>query len=282
MPDLVLPLGPVSNPLPPAPFTPRAAAELGISRGCLDRLRRAGRVRRVLRGVYVDDDLPDSPALRAEALRQVLPAGRVVVGRSAAWLHGLDDAAPESVESVAERGGGRTLVARDLTVVSALRVTTPLRTALDLGRRPPPTAALAVLDRALRAGLVSHHELMAELSRFTGQAGAGQLRRLVAMADGRAASPADSVLRLRWYSARLPTPIPRLGVGGAVLVLGLATQRFGAVFSDDQAVAELAVLSARGWRVVVLDRERVLGSDPEVLEHHLEREFHRHLLDQVS
>jgi hypothetical protein len=90
------------------------------------------------------------------------------------------------------------------------------------------------------------------------------------------------VLRLRWLHARLPTPTPALPVAGARLALGLEVHRFGAVLSGRLDDPELAVLSSRGWRVVVAAPERVLRSDPGFVVGHLEREFHLHLLDQVG
>ena len=128
---------------------------------------------------------------------------------------------------------------------------------------------------------------MAELVRFGGQSGVAQFRELAAVADARAAGPAESVLRLRWLGGRLPTPTPALSLPGpgtsrVRLALGLETHRFGAVLSGQLADPDFVALAAQAWRVVVLDASRVLRSPPESLVGHLEREFHRHLLDQVG
>jgi hypothetical protein len=127
---------------------------------------------------------------------------------------------------------------------------------------------------------------MAELPRFGGSSGVVQLRELAALADGRADGAAESVLRLRWLDGRLPTPAPGLVVrtrGGSLrLALGLEVHRFGVVLAGRLSDPELAGLSLLGWRVVVVPPERVLRSDPAFLVGHLEREFHQHLLEQVS
>ncbi len=50
------------------------------------------------------------------------------------------------------------------------------------------------------------HELMAaEIGRFKGYRGVRQLRVLVPLGDGRSESPGESVLRLHWYDAGLPS-----------------------------------------------------------------------------
>jgi hypothetical protein len=297
-PLVALPLDPISPRLPIGePFTPAMAARAGIGRSVLDRLHREGRVRRLLRGVYLDATVATSVAVRAGALALLLGDRQVVVGVTAAWLHGVDvpradrDAPPpiEVRGRTTERYDARPIryAGHDLRAIGGVRCTTPLRTALDLGRRLAPDRALAALDGLMRLGEFPHSALIAELPRFTGQQGVVQLRELSALADARADGPAESVLRLHWLHGRLPTPTPALQVGrpsagGVRLALGLEVHRFGAVLAGRLSDAELAVLAAQGWRVVVLGAERVLRGDPTFLVSHLEREFHLHLLEQVG
>jgi hypothetical protein len=294
-----LPLHPISPRLPiDEPFTAAMAARAGIGRAVLDRLHREGRVRRLLRGVYVDATVTSSVSLRAQALRLVVRPGQVVVGQTAAWLHGVDVPRPDAGSPVPVEVHGRghrpgswgsrpvRYSARDLADLEDVRCTTPLRTALDLGRWLPPDRALAALDGLLALRAFSHTALMAELPRFGGLQGVVQLRELAALADGRAQGPAESVLRLRWLEGRLPTPAPGLVVAGPVgplrLALGLEVHRFGVALAGRLRGADLAGLSALGWRAVVVTPERVMRSDPGLLVGHLEREFHLHLLAQVG
>ena len=90
--------------------------------------------------------------MRIAALRLVVPDGCFVVDRTAAWLHGApmvlapnDHLQPPKVSMFKHadagrlrnelaRSGERTVLPRDLMDVGGLCVTTPLRTALDLGR----------------------------------------------------------------------------------------------------------------------------------------------------
>jgi hypothetical protein len=293
-----LPLAPISPRLPLTdPFTPAMAAQAGIGRAVLDRLHREGRVRRLLRGIYLDAAAPMPTPVRARALALVVGSEQVVVGQTAAWLHGVevlrrDPQAPVPVEvrgrrTPRHRDRSVRYAAHDLSCVEGVRCTTPLRTALDLGRELPPEGALAALDGLLRLGDFPHTALMAEVPRFGGQRGVGQLRELAALADARAAGPTESVLRLRWLRGRLPTPSPGLQVarpgGGRVrLGLGLTVQQFGAVLAGQLADADLLALATQGWRVVALSPDRILRGDPDFLVGHLEREFHAHLLHQVG
>ena len=157
-------------------------------------------------------------------LRLVVPCDCFVVDRTAAWLHRVpmalapnDHLGPPPVamfrhadhgrlRNALARSGERTVLARDLMEVGGICVTTPLRTALDLGRLLRRDKALACLDALLRLGVFTLEELLVELGRFKGQRGIRQLRVLAPLADGRAQSPGESVLRLRWIDAGLPRP----------------------------------------------------------------------------
>jgi hypothetical protein len=301
-PLIALPLAPISPRLPiDAPFTRAMAARAGIGRSVLDRLLREGRVRRLLRGVYLDATVRATVELRARALELVIGSGQVTVGLTAAWLHGVEVPSPrggcDDVPPIELLGRGRVssryagrpvrYADHDLQTTGGVRATTPLRTALDLGRLLTPDRALAALDALLALGAFTHTTLVAELPRFAGTPGVVQLRELTALADARAASPAESVLRLHWLHGRLPTPAPAHrvalpGGGGARLALALELHQFGAAFSGHLSDPDRAALSSRGWRVVVLGADRVLRGDPAFLVGHLEREFHLHLLGQVG
>lgn len=297
--DETLPLNPLHALLPlDLPFTPAMARAAGVARPSLERMLREGSVRRVLRGVYAAAAAPDSTPLRAAAVALVTAREAIAVDRTAAWVHGVDVTSssagePRPVEIVSPgrsvrgaMGSGRELAGRDVSRIGSLRLTTPLRTALDLGRLLPPDLALGAMDGLLAAGSFSHVDLLAEVSRLAGHRGVGQLRALVVQVDARSTGLAESALRLRWHAARLPTATPGMPVsaGGRLVRLSLGVERrqFGAVLSGQVSAADLVALQGAGWRVVVLSEERVLRSDPDVWVHHLEREFHQHLLAQTE
>lgn len=218
----------------------------------------------------------------------------MVVDRTAGWVHGLDreilgigEVVPLDVVRRERRSRPpRALAPRDVHGIVGVAVTTPLRTVLDLGRVLPAGPALAALDAALDAGLVTHTELLAEVPRFTGTSGIGQLRELAQRADGRSAGLAESVLRLHWLRADLPTPVPgaRVVAGGRVVRLALAVdgRRFGAVLAGGVGADDLLALEGAGWHTVVLDHSVVLHGDPASWVRHVEREWHQRLLGQAG
>ena len=134
---------------PHQPFTPGDAAALGITRKRLRLGVDQGLVRRVFTGVYVSAELPDSTELRARAAALVMSDHAVLCDRTAAWIHGIGvlryaelDVIPPLETYVlrghnpTERhnchGGTRDLEPEDWQVIGGVRVTTPLRTAVDL------------------------------------------------------------------------------------------------------------------------------------------------------
>lgn len=210
------------SPLPlDRPFTLRQARALGVPRKLLERLCHRGLVVRVLQGVYAVAQLPHGLSVRTAALGLVVHPGAVVTDRTAAWLHGVDIlprsavTTPPPVSCYQRTGtrirrpgvdsGTRMLIDDDICEVGGIATTSPLRTALDLGRLLWRHDALAALDGFLRLG-VDHAELLGEVERFKGFRGVVQLRSLAPLADGRAESPGESALRLFWYDAGLPTP----------------------------------------------------------------------------
>ncbi len=151
----------------------------------------------------------------------MVPPTAVVADRTAAWLHGVEILRRSSVEQAPPLdvvhvddtrvrrpevdGRRRGLVASDITMVHGVRVTTALRTTLDLGRLLWRFDALGAIDGFLRLG-VPHDILIAEIARFRGFRGVVQLRTLAPLGDPRAESVAESALRLHWLEAGLPKP----------------------------------------------------------------------------
>ena len=206
-----------------SPFTFAAALAAGLSRHTLAALVRDRVVRRVLVGVYVSSAVVDSVELRVAAVRLVTAPHVVICDRTAAWLHGVDAFRYTELEVLPPietcvppdrtrlrrgecRGGRRDLEPGDVTELYGLRVTTPLRTAVDLGMRLRRSTALATLDAFLRMEAFNITALHSELRRFPGRRGIIQLRQLATIADGASESPGESWLRLGIVDAGLPSP----------------------------------------------------------------------------
>ncbi len=212
--------------LPHGPFTSAAALECGVTARVLDRLVRDLVVRRVMRNVYQRYDEPDTIEHRVAAARLVVTPASVLCDRTAAWLHGVDifdyrelEILPpvetvvlrgrSRIERPECRGGERDLAPYDVMRIGGIPVTTPLRTALDLGCLLPRGDGLAALDMFMRLHGVTRGELMASLPRYRRRRGVVRLRPLVMLADPRSESPAESWLRLVLHDEGFPPPEPQ-------------------------------------------------------------------------
>jgi hypothetical protein len=174
-----------------------------------------------------------------------VPEDAVLCDRHAGWLHGADmvlapnehlHLQPIAVFRPSGRGrlrnglvdsGERALTPDDITEVDGIRVTTRVRTAWDLGRQRSLEPGIAGLDAMLRLGGFDRQELLDGVGRFRGQRWVTHLRLLAPLADGRAASPGESVLRLRWIGAGLPEPTCQVEVwesGALLAVLDIANE----------------------------------------------------------
>lgn len=220
-----------SFPLPlDSPFTLGDARRAGLPRHWLPLLTRSGLVRHPIRGCYVPAQMSDDLRTRAACLRLVTPDDAVVVDRHAGWLLGADmvlhpnehlNVLPVAMFLPAGRGrlrnslsesGERSFLDRDIDEVHGLRVTTALRTALDLGRQRWPEPALTALDALHRLGRFSVDELLLELDRFKGARWVTTLRLVAPHTDGRSQSGGETVIRWRWMHLPIPPPQPQVEV----------------------------------------------------------------------
>lgn len=290
-----LPTLPADFPLPlDRPFTYRTARrEAGLDSNDLHWLVSQGFLRRRIRGVYVASQLRDTIRVRCACLRLVVPPDAVVCDRHAGWLHGAEmvlapgehlELAPIRIFLPAGRGrlrngladsGERTFRRDDIVEIDGLRVTTPLRTAWDLGRNRWPERSLAALDQMLRLGVFSKAELLAGVERFGGERWVTRLRAMAPLADGRAESPPESVLRLRWIESLSFAPEPQVEVwdGDEFLarldianeLLGLGAEYDGAEWHGSPEQQEHdrerrgACERRARWHIVPFTKENVFG-----------------------
>ncbi|MDP9391291.1 MAG: endonuclease domain-containing protein [Actinomycetota bacterium] len=231
---------------------------------------------RIFPDVYACSSLPLGHGRRARAAAHLLIPTAVVSGRSAAVLWGVDLAGPDDdVECTIHpgcRAGAvrgvrltrRALGADDVVLRAGVRVTTPLRTALDVARIDPPDEAVVCLDRFLRAGLVSLPEVTRAATALTGP-GCRRVRSAVDRADGLAESPQETRLRLLLHASPLREPVAQYTVrdadGRFVARVDfawpeqkLAVEYEGVWHGERQQVARdrarLNRLTAAGWIVV--------------------------------
>lgn len=279
-----------------SPFTSSYARECGISYAALRQLVRDGVLVHPVKGVYYRTSIADSLRVRVQILRLVTPSHAVVTDRTAAWLWGaqrvLAPGAHLEVPQVSMfcppgsrlrnklvDSGQRMLTPSDVEVVDGLQVTTPLRTACDVGRLLHRDQAIGVMDALAAVGGLSSERLVAEASRFKGFRGVRQLRFLASLVDRESGSPGESTLRLRFVEIPLPRPqcqveVPAPDGRSYFIDIGLREHRFGAEYfgedfhGEDEAEHDEARLSwlrdELGWTVVVARRHNVYGHRQDV------------------
>ncbi|WP_244931046.1 DUF559 domain-containing protein [Nocardioides sp. W7] len=269
---------------PDRPFKRTDLVDLGRSGTDLRRALRCAEVDQPLRGVYVAARLDDTLDLRARAAALAVSPHHVVTDRTAAWLHGIDahvfaehDAVPP-VEVCALRGQeptsragldarSRDLAPADVMTLHGVRVTTPMRTALDLGCCLRRREAYAVLNAFAREHGLTRDDLRRELRRYGRRRGVVQLRELVELVDPRPESARESWTLLAIHDAGLPVPEPQVWIdvdGRPTYRLDLAYRRrrvcveydgHEAHSSDEQRAHDRARrqwLRDHGWTVIVV------------------------------
>lgn len=182
---------------------------------------RRGVWQRVGPALYAKGSRADLVEIRLAAVQIRLPVLAAFSERTAAWLHGLDlapcapiqvVAAPEA--KISARSGAKVrralLHPAELGWVRGFRVTSPLRTVLDLGSRFPLIESVSAVDMALHKGLVEETALASAVTAATGRKGSVQLRRVLALCDGSAESPMETRLRVLIELAGLPRPQSQL------------------------------------------------------------------------
>lgn len=256
----------------------------GLSDSTISRQARRGQAARVLRGAYAASPDPELAAI-VRALAPGVALSHLTAAR--AWGLPVDD---DSADHVLVRHGGhhrslptavRVHQSRSWQVVEIERVpvTEPLRTVLDVARVEPRRFSLPILDAALAAGLVTDPALRNAAASARGL-GAGRVRSAVALADGRAESPLESMLRLILVEAGLPPDdlqhvvrergrfVARVDMwyeGVIVEADGFEHHRARADYRADrrkgQAFARLGLLVLRfSWEDVVLHPDAVVRS----------------------
>jgi hypothetical protein len=238
-----------------------------------------GEIRQVIRGVYVDVRVPDSPELRADALRLIVPPEAIVCGPAAAWLHGIDTTAlgPEP----AVRPEWTFQENRPTAVVQGLKVTSPAATAIELARHLKQPFALSAVDALLHSRTVSFKELKTAAAAYFPEHDYSQAAQVIRYADHRAASPAESWLRLRLLDAGFGRPDLQVGVDGPNRVYRLDLgypdrpidgRRLGLEYDSDEWHSSTrqqlrdetrrTELDALGWHVISVRRTDLWGSYP--------------------
>jgi hypothetical protein len=227
-----------------------------------------------------------APTLYERALGAWLWSKRrgIITGIAASALHGAEwvdaDVPIELIYNSAHPPEG--IVTRneriaddEITCIRGVPVTTPARTAFDLGRYQRRGPAIARTDALMRARPFATEEVLLLAKRYAGARGAKRLKAALPLVDGGAASPRESALRLLYIDGGLPKPATQIPIfdeaGNLLRTVDMGWEEFMVVSEYDgdqhrtdrpQYVKDMRVIpkiERLGWivlRVIKEDRRR--------------------------
>lgn len=250
--------------------------------GVLSRHELRARYRPVFPNVYLPDDAQLSLELRIRAAWLWSGRRATVVGAAAARLHGAEWI-PDDVPVELAHANGRpprgvltrrgVLLDGETQLVGGYPVSTPERTAFDIGRRGAVRSAVARLDALARATGFKADDVLRVAGCHPGSPGLRRLEAALALFDPGSQSPRESYLRLLLIDGGLPRPqtqIPVLaddGIPFAYLDMGWEEHLVAVEYDGDQHrtdrrqyvkdIRRAEMLEELGWivvRVVAEDR----------------------------
>jgi hypothetical protein len=253
-----------------------------LASGRLSRHQLRAAYRPVFPNVYAPKHAELSLELRIRAAWRWSGRTAVIGGAAAAALHGAhwipDDVPIELMHANTRPPDGvltrrDTLCAGETQVRDGLAVTTPERTAFDIGRRGAIRSAVVRLDALARATGFKSGDVLRVAAAHPRSPGLRRLEAALDLVDPGAQSPRESYLRLLLIDAGLPRPqtqIPVLGADGipfAYLDLGWMESLVAVEYDGDQHrtdrrqfvkdLRRIEMLEEMGWviiRVVAEDR----------------------------
>lgn len=235
----------------------------------------------VHKDVYVPRGTRPTSIMRAKAAWLRSKRRGVLAGFSAAALHGARFIGPEVPAYVIDRYCRPTrgvvvwednVDADELCCIGEMRLTTPLRTAVDLARKFPEDIAIPAIDALARAARLTVADIELASARHRGQRGIRQARKTIGLVDPKAESPRETALRLLIIRSGLPKPESQYLIDneyGALIGvvdfawpdLKIAIEYEGVHHTDPDAVrrdiARIESMAEVGWLVI-----RVTARDP--------------------
>jgi very-short-patch-repair endonuclease len=244
----------------------------------------------IYRNAYVSKHTTVDALTRARAAWLWARGDCVLVGLSAAAALGtkwIDADMPAEI-CRSDRHSPRGIVvhtyelsADDLHTIDGLRVTTPERTAFDIGRTMSQDQALVHLDALARASGLKVNDVLTLADSRPGTRGVRRLRATLQHVDGGAESPQETRLRMVLIRANLPKPQTQIEFRdrhGRVRVrvdMGwrewkVAVEYDGAQHWTDKQqrswdIDRIAMLEASGWVVVRVSAD-MLGRPAVIVE----------------
>jgi hypothetical protein len=249
--------------------------------GALSRHQLRTRYCPVFPNVYLPNDVRPSHEHRIVAAWLWSRRTATIVGAAAAALHGskwIPDDVPVELNHANTRPPRGVLTRRDALaygetqVMNGRTVTTPERTAFDIGRRGAIRSSVVRLDALARATGFKVDDVLRVAKCHPHSPGLRRLEAALELVDPGAQSPRESYLRLLLIDAGMPRPqtqIPVLGVDGipvAYLDLGWEEHMVAVEYDGDQHrsdrrqyvkdIHRIEMLERMGWIIV-----RVVAED---------------------
>ena len=260
-------------------FLPFIGTE-AVAAGTVTRRTLASRHDMVYRNVYLRKGVELTAEKRAVAAWLWSGRNAIVAGMSAAALHGsqwIDSELPAELIRreacdvdgiVIHRGRLRD---DETCVVHGMPVTTPARTAFDIGRRDRLEKAIIRVDALANATGLKAREVERLADGHRGARGMVQLRRVLELMDGGAESPQETRTRLLLIAAGFPKPQTQIVVvdeyGSFVGRIDMGWEKWKVAVEYDgpqhwtdpeqhaRDIERLADLAAQGWVIIRVSRD---------------------------
>ncbi|OPX07771.1 DUF559 domain-containing protein [Mycobacterium sp. AT1] len=221
------------------------------------------------RDVYLPRDVEMTALIRARAAW--LATGATLCGSSAAAVLGtkwLDPSEPAEVVRadrhspvgiVVHTWG---LIPADVCRLRGMDVTTPARTAFDIGRTRPLDQAIAAVDALLKATRITPPDVVVVADAHPGARGVARLRRVLDLVDGGAESPQESRVRLLIVRGGLPRPETQIEFPTLHIRVDMGWRQWKVAVEYDGVqhwtdsrqrawdIERIALLEAAGWVVI--------------------------------
>ncbi|OCB14357.1 hypothetical protein A5717_09330 [Mycolicibacterium porcinum] len=261
-----------------------------LAAGAVTRRGLASRYESVYRDVYLAEGAEMTAEKRAVAAWLWSGRQATLTGLSASAVYGtrwIDPAAPAELYRRNGKPTSGILVHRDqlhddeTRRFAGLPVTTPARTAFDLGRRPGRDEAVIQVDALSQVVRLCAADIAPLIEDHPGVRGLVQLRTVLDLMDGGAESPQETRTRLVLIDAGLPKPQTQIVVRGnfgprrsARIDMGYAEFKVGVEYEGAQHwtdplvrandIDRYAELAAQGWIVIRVSAD-MLRNRPHVI-----------------
>ncbi|WP_024793074.1 hypothetical protein [Tomitella biformata] len=263
-----------------------------IARGLVTRRQLRADYQQVLPNVYSSCSLPLDPVHRAQAACVWARGRAVLAGRSAAAVWGVQGIAADAPAAIATPEHLRppegvevyraTLADDERTRWLSLQLTTPARTAYDLGRHLPFADALAHIEQLYHRTGLSADDVWRLVNRYPRARGINNLRNVVFFSRQGVTTPFQSRTRAQMMNGRLPPAETMLEVRNergyrvGVAHIGWRREQVAVQCFDDSSQREfdnLNTLVERGWRVFAVSAGQPVDHRPNpffLLNHRIE------------